>query len=152
MFIVSNTDMQKFRTRASLIVLHNEKLLGFLGKDPQSGKEYFFLPGGQVEPHESAPESAVRECLEETGFQAEVIPSLCVDKEYPFHWNGEDYDCLTLFYGGRLKSFLQHPRPEAEPRYNLGVQWISLEAVPERLNYCQEILEATLEIIGKLKA
>ena len=142
--------MAKFRTRASAVVLHNDQLLCFLGVDPKSGREYHFLPGGVVEPHETAPETAERECLEETGFQILVDTNTCVDKEYPFHWNGEDFECLTLFYGARLKTFLQKPRPDSEPDYNRGPLWIPTSEVASKFSYTPEILQAIEEILPKL--
>lgn len=71
----------KKRIRASAVVLHNDQILTFFAIDPQSGKEYYFLPGGKVEPGESPVETALRETFEETGYQIRIESSSAIDKE-----------------------------------------------------------------------
>lgn len=136
----------KSRVRTSVIVVHNQKLLTFFAVDPASSKEYYFLPGGAIESDETAPEAAVRETLEETGFAIDVDVESAVDKEYIFHWNGEDYDCLTIFYRAQLKSIFQKPVNDAT--YNKGVHWIDLADVPNKMSYNKEIFEAIQELIA----
>ncbi|HMN68691.1 MAG TPA: NUDIX domain-containing protein [Bdellovibrionales bacterium] len=136
----------KSRVRASVVVIHNDRLLSFLGVDPKSGREYFFLPGGAIEEDETATEAAERETFEETGFKVKVDPAANVDREYIFHWNGEDHDCLTIFYRANLVGSIQQKVKDAE--YNKGVHWIPLAEVPELFNYNAEILSAIQELIG----
>ncbi len=138
----------KSRTRATAVVVHNEKILCFLGVDPHDGREFHFLPGGAIDPDETATECAVRETFEETGFRIAVDSDRCIDKEYVFRWNGEDYNCLTLFYPGVLKSPLQSPRSESEPSYNRGVVWVPIAELELRFSYTPEILEAVREFVG----
>ena len=128
------------RVRTSVVVIHIDKLLTFRAVDPVSGQQYNFLPGGKIESHETAPEAAVRETREETGYQIQIQESSCVDKEYIFRWAGEDYDCLTLFYRGQLKNSLQAVVDDAP--YNKGVEWIPLENVKTVFNYSAEVLSA----------
>lgn len=135
------------RTRATAVVVHNGKILTFFAVDPHDGREFHFLPGGSIDPDETAPECAERETLEETGFQILVDPESCVDKEYEFHWNGEDYNCLTLFYRGVLKSPLQAPRLPDEPAYNKGVVWVPIEDIEARFSYSPAILAAIRELL-----
>lgn len=137
-----------FRTRATAVVIHNEKILTFSAVDPKTQQSYHFLPGGEIEPTETAPECAERECLEETGFRIEVDPTSCQDIEYSFVWNGEKYDCLTLFYRGYLKNFMQQARSAEEPEYNRGVVWISVSDAVEIFSYSDEIRDA---VLGYLK-
>lgn len=137
----------KSRVRATAVVVHNQKILTFLGVDPSSGREYFFLPGGGVEADETAPEAAARETLEETGFKVHVDAESAIDREYFFYWDGEDYDCLTIFYWATLASPLQKTVNDQE--YNRGVHWISLSEIKEKLAYSAEILSATEELIQK---
>ena len=136
----------KSRVRTSVIVVHNNKLLTFFAVDPTSGKEYYFLPGGAIEADETAPEAAERETLEETGFEIQVDIGTAIDKEYVFHWNGEDYDCLTIFYRAHLKSIFQKPVNDAT--YNKGVHWIELSDVQKKMSYNKEIFEAIQELIA----
>lgn len=138
--------MAKARVRTSVVCLHQGKLLGFRAEDPVSKKQYVFLPGGAIEPEETAPEAAIRETLEETGFQVELSTSDSVDKEYLFHWKGEDYDCLTIFYRGLLRSPFQAPVQDAD--YHQGVVWIPENEIESAFSYSAEILEAIKELIS----
>jgi 8-oxo-dGTP pyrophosphatase MutT (NUDIX family) len=62
----------KSRVRASAVVIHNERILCIRAQDPKSKKDFFFLPGGEVEPEETSVEAAERETFEETGFSVKV--------------------------------------------------------------------------------
>lgn len=137
----------KSRVRASAIVVHNARLLSFFAVDPSSKREYYFLPGGGIEPDETAPEAAERETLEETGFRITVEPHTSIEREYFFYWDGQDYDCLTIFYWGKLASPLQDTVNDRD--YNKGVAWIPLEQVKDKFGYTAEILSAIEELIEK---
>ena len=135
------------RVRTSAVVVHNNQVLCFFAKDPLDQREFHFLPGGGIEPDETAPEAAVRETLEETGYQITVDFSSAIDKEYMFHWKGEDYDCLTIFYKGFLTHPFQSAQPIQEPAYHQGVRWIPVSQVPQFFSYTPEIRDAILELI-----
>lgn len=133
------------RVRASVICWHNDQLLCVRLEDPTSKEQFITVPGGAVEEDETAPEAAARETFEETGFSVVVDPESCVDKEYIFHWDGEDYDCLTMFYRGRLKSPLQAPVDDAA--YHRGVVWVPRAEIREVFGYSREILDAIEELL-----
>ncbi len=137
----------KSRVRTSVIVVRNDQLLAFLAVDPTSGREYFFLPGGKIEADEAAPEAAERETLEETGYRVKVDPAVNVDREYLFHWNGEDFECLTIFYWATLASPMQSTVHDAA--YNKGTHWVPVAEIPAIFSYNSEILSAIQEIIHK---
>lgn len=142
---------KKSRTRATAIVVNNDQILAFKAIDPHNKKEYFFLPGGAIEPHETADEAAARETEEETGYSVVIDTASCVDKEYKFLWNNEEYDCLTLFYRAHLKSPFQIPQAQRhkEPDYHKGVQWIPVLQIKEAFNYCPEVRDAIFEILAQ---
>lgn len=140
----------KTRVRSSVVVLHNNAILTFLGVDPTSGKEYHFLPGGEIEPHETAPEAAERETLEETGYAVAVDPASCVDKDYTFHWDGTDYHVLTFFYLARLINPFQQPKKVEDAAYNKKVVWVAKDKIADIFSYTDEIRDAILEIVSKL--
>lgn len=135
------------RTRASVVVVKNNRLLTFKAIDPTSGKNYLFLPGGAVEADETAPEAAARETMEETGYQIQVDALSAIDREYFFEWKGETFDCLTIFYRGDLVSPFASKVNDAD--YNKGVEWIDLEQIPQAFAYSSEIRSAILELIPK---
>jgi tRNA(adenine34) deaminase len=137
----------KSRVRATAVLVHNGRILSFFAVDPSSQKEYHFLPGGGVEPEETAPEAAERETLEETGFKIRVEPMSAIDREYFFYWDGEDYDCLTVFYWAKLLSPLQDSVNDRD--YNKGVVWVPLAEVKQKFGYNDEILSAIEELIEK---
>lgn len=137
----------KSKVRSTAVLVHNDKVLSFRAVDPKSGKEYLFLPGGKVEADETAPEAAERETFEETGFQISVDANSGIDREYFFFWDGEDYDCLTVFYWGKLASPIQKTVVDAD--YNKGVVWVPLSEVRQTFSYSGEILSAVEELIEK---
>ena len=134
------------RIRTSAIVVHNNHILTFFAVDPSNNLEYHFLPGGKIEKNETAPEAAIRETFEETGYEITIETATALDKQYPFHWNSEDYLSLTIFYRGYLKNPFQKPTKVSDAEYNKEVRWIPISKVNEIFNYCQEIKEAVLEI------
>lgn len=140
----------KSRVRASVVLVHNDRVLTILCVDPHSGREYYFLPGGAIEADETAPEAAARETHEETGFRAMIDASSAIDREYLFHWNNEDFDCLTIFYWGRLISPMQDKITDVE--YNKGVAWIPLADLDKTFSYSKEISSAIMELIEKHKS
>jgi tRNA(adenine34) deaminase len=137
----------KSRVRTSVVLVHNNNILTFFAVDPTDGKEYYFLPGGAIEPDETAVDAAARETLEETGYQVEIFPSQNVDKEYGFHWNGEDFNCLTIFYKARLINPFQSPKKVEDATYNKGVHWIPVKDIDHTFGYNKEILEAVKELL-----
>lgn len=137
----------KERVRTSAVVVLNNKLLTFFAVDPKDGREFHFLPGGAIEPEETAPEAAERETLEETGFNVEVLPETCLDVEYDFHWNGETYHCLTFFYKANLVSPFANPKIVHDQAYNKGVVWVPLSEVSNVFSYSEAIKDAVLTLI-----
>lgn len=136
----------KERVRTSAVVVLNNKLLTFFAVDPKDGREFHFLPGGAIEPEETAPEAAERETLEETGYRIEVLPSTCLDIEYDFYWNGENYHCLTFFYKAQLLTPFADPELVRDQSYNKGVVWISLNEIDSVFSYSPEITEAVRQL------
>lgn len=133
------------RKRSSLILIQDQKILGFWAIDPVSKKRYFFLPGGALESNEMAWQAAERETLEETGWVAKADPSSEILKSYDFTWNGTTYRCETYFYYGQLVQKLGDPLNE--PSYHQGCDWISLSLLKETFSYHATILSAIEEVI-----
>ena len=76
-------------------------MLGIELEDPASRERCWSLPGGAIEPGETAEEGAVRETLEETGYSVSLTSPAFVN-HYLFHWNNHTYDCTTHWFSADL--------------------------------------------------
>lgn len=100
-------------------------------RDPASGVEAFYPPGGGIEPNESPAAAARRETLEETGLAVEVDPTSELVASYPFTWNAIDYDVTTHFFHATTTA---RTLPEiADADYHRGAKWLPLNAALDEL-------------------
>lgn len=136
------------RHRVSVVVLHENKILGFYAQDPHSQKKYFFLPGGLIEKGEAIEDAAIRETLEETGYSIEIIKGANITRRYDFEWNGVVYDSSTQFLAGRVLS--EQPAPVNDASYHKGAGWIPINEIHSVFNYHKDILEPIQLIVARL--
>ena len=138
--------MKKQRRRVSVIVVNQGKILGFHAEDPTTKQQYFFLPGGGIEEGETPIETGIRETLEETGYSVEIEKNSGIYERYDFQWDGQNYDCETWFYVGKLTS------PEAtlvrDAGYHRGVEWLPLSEVEQAFSYHPKILSAVKALVS----
>jgi tRNA(adenine34) deaminase len=134
------------RLRATAVVIHQGKLLGYHGDDPVSGRRYFFLPGGAVEPDESPMSCAVRETLEETGYEILVSKQTEVKAYYDFFWAHEVYACETYFYRGVILN--EQPIQVHDASYHRGVFWLDVREIDEALAYSDAIRDVVLKLLN----
>ena len=85
------------RARSRLAQAEDQLLLVRL-RDPASGMEAFYPPGGGIDEGESPADAARRETLEETGLHVVVDPASELVARYPFVWNATAYDVTTHFF------------------------------------------------------
>ena len=137
------------RNRASVVVIHDQCILGFHAEDPHSKKRYFLLPGGGIEEWEDANQAAVRECLEETGYSIRLLPERKTFRRYDFYWNQTTYDSRTWFFLGELAEAYRPPGPVTDVDYHRGVAWIPLSLLEETFDYCPAVLDAILKLWAK---
>lgn len=133
-------DQKIYRSRASVVVLHKNKILGFHAVDPYNQKKYFFIPGGKVETGETPEQAAVRETFEETGYKIRLVPELQLRRRYDFEWNGQLNACDTIFFVGVLDEKWHEPLPVQDADYNLGCEWIPLSRSREVFSFHPDIL------------
>jgi 8-oxo-dGTP diphosphatase len=138
------TSKGKFRQRACAVCEEQGKVLLVLLRDPDSGGEFWVPPGGKIEPDESAADAAVRETLEETGFEVEPISGLMVSADYEFVWNGERYDCRTDFFLCRRSRHQASPTEVKDQDYVLRANWFPIEEIATQLEFHHPIRDAVL--------
>lgn len=147
--------MAKARQRASVVCEAQGHLLLVRLRDPVSGAEALYPPGGGVEPGEPPHETARRETLEETGVRVRVDPDLHLVERYPFTWAGTAYDVTTHY-------FAAHPEDELDPTlalprtidadYNLGAAWVPTEAALRALAVHPAIGDAVARLLVRMRA
>ncbi|MEZ0390691.1 MAG: NUDIX domain-containing protein [Pseudobdellovibrionaceae bacterium] len=135
------------RERVSVVVVFEGKILCFVGIDPKSGKRFYFLPGGEIEPEETEIKCGERETLEETGYRVRLEKDSRLTKAYPFFWNGKNYDCITHFYRGHLDEVFHVPLPVSDQDYNKGPVWIPTGKIHALFEYSKEIHDAVAALI-----
>jgi mutator protein MutT len=90
---------------AIAVVEHDDRFL--VGRRPDEAPlgGMWEFPGGKVEPGEGAEAAALRECLEETGLEVEIVG------EYPPHVEAYEHATVHLrFFDCRLRDGSQTPR------------------------------------------
>lgn len=101
----------------------------------QNAKQgYFYLPGGHVEPGESAAEALVRELAEELGSDARVGPPLLVF-EHRFRQRARSrHEMNVVFHVEHLQlgDGSRPPAPPASLEPELLFQWVDTASLVER--------------------
>ncbi len=130
--------MKVFRKRVSVVIVSENKILGFHAEDPHNHKMYFFLPGGECELGESPAQTAIRETLEETGYQVKIADVKPILLRYDFEWNGKIYDTETTFITATLAN--SKPMAVNDASYHRGVDWIPINTIDTIFAYHPIIL------------
>lgn len=123
------------RLRASVVLEAEGRLLLVRLRDPVTGEEALYPPGGGVEPGETPAETARREAREETGLDVRIDPSTEVADAYPFRWAGVDYDVTTHYFAATLEGPFDANLPEVvDAPYNLGASWMPVSDALEAMS------------------
>lgn len=109
------------RQRSCVFCLHDSRLLAIQLEDPTTKKRFWSLPGGAIEAGETPAIAAVRETLEETGYQV-TLTSDGFPTQYEFHWDGAIYDCTTHWFTAKLSS--TEPVAVDDASYLLNSRWL----------------------------
>ncbi len=131
------------RERASVVCVHEGKLLIVHMQDPATQISRPFVPGGGLEAGETAQEAAVREAREETGYAVKIVGDGHL-VEYPFSWDGKDYWCKTWFFKADLAEAFCEPRPVDDADYHMGAEWLQIED-------CAKLMEFDMSVWRGIK-
>jgi 8-oxo-dGTP pyrophosphatase MutT (NUDIX family) len=137
------------RVRASVVVVHDDQLLCVRLRDPVSKVARLFVPGGKLEAGETPLDAAVRETLEETGFEVLPEPTSELIVHYPFEWAGVVVRCQTHFFRARLCAMDKQraAAPIDDAHYWEGVVWLPLTHLAE-LAFSAPIHDAVRRLIA----
>ncbi len=135
------------RERTGVICLNRQHLLCIEQRDPITAKRFWGVPGGALEPGETPGEAAIRETLEETGYNVLLTTSNFVS-EYVFRWNGQAFDCTTHWFGATLADPEAPPGLVDDADYILQTKWLPWPRCQSLFEYHPAVSHAIGHIIG----
>jgi ADP-ribose pyrophosphatase YjhB (NUDIX family) len=110
------------------VILDGDKIL--LAQHVAPDRTYWLLPGGAVEPGESAERAAVREVREETGLDIEVVCLLFVDgprDDGTVRIRSPRYTFLGRVIGGSLRPIEDRAGARGTNGYLACTRWMPFE-------------------------
>jgi 8-oxo-dGTP pyrophosphatase MutT (NUDIX family) len=117
-------------------------------RDPVTGEEALYPPGGGIEEGEEPEAAARRETLEETGLHVRVDRSVQVVDAYPFRWAGVDYDVTTHYFAATLEGVLAASLPAVvDAPYNLGASWMPVSDALEAMSVHPRVASACARVL-----
>lgn len=136
----------KLRVRGSVLCVWEEKLLVVRLRDPHTKNLFKMPPGGMVEKGESPKQAALREVLEETGYDVAITPRSERVVDYPFVWAGEVNACRTHFFRGTVIGI---PKPvSVAEKFLEGSEWLPLEDLKKEWSFHPQLRDALLAILS----
>jgi 8-oxo-dGTP pyrophosphatase MutT (NUDIX family) len=106
-----------------LLINENNQLLYLQAHEVCTGKTFWVMPGGGLEPGETFSEAAIREVNEETGLHIEL--GHCIwTRHHIFSWLGCPHDQYEVFFTAQVtRAVINPPQPD---EYVIGHKWWSL--------------------------
>jgi 8-oxo-dGTP pyrophosphatase MutT (NUDIX family) len=136
------------RERASSVCVRESKLLCVRLRDPTTRVLRLFVPGGAIEPNETAEQAAIRETHEETGYTVVRAGTDLRIARYPFVWNGQTFAVTTHFVPVRLLDPCATASEVHDASYHEGVIWLALADVPAAFAFQQDMLAAVQSLLA----
>jgi ADP-ribose pyrophosphatase YjhB (NUDIX family) len=118
----------KRHTRYQGAIIKNRQILLIRHREHKTGRSYWAIPGGGMEPVETGEECVRREMKEETNLDVKVIALLMDEPDYP----GGTYQRLKTYLCEPLKGEASpgfEPEPDAASVYGIvEVKWFDLQS------------------------
>ena len=116
------------RPAARIILIDGrDRILFCRGEEPETGRSFWVMPGGGLEPGETFEQAVIREAHEETGLI--ITPGPCVWHRHHRHeWNGKIFDQFEKFFVARVppSSHVSGGTPDS---YIKEYRWWTLEEI-----------------------
>ena len=134
--------------RASALCLAAGRLLVVRLRDPVTGEESLYPPGGAIEEGERPADAARRETLEETGLAVRIDRDVELVETYPFTWAGVEWLVTTHYFAASLVGAFDPALPVVKDvDYNLGAFWLPIDEALEALAFHPAIGEACARVV-----
>jgi 8-oxo-dGTP pyrophosphatase MutT (NUDIX family) len=118
----------KRHTRYQGAIINNHQILLIRHREYRSGRSYWVIPGGGMEPGETGEDCVRREMKEETDLDVQVLSLLMDEPDYP----GGTYQRLKTYLCKPLKGEARpgfEPEPETASTYGIvEVKWFDLQS------------------------
>lgn len=134
------------RKRAAAVCLSEQGVLAIAAREPISGKQFLFPPGGAVELGENTVDAARREVFEETGFCVDIHPSREVVTYQLTPWNGRVYSSVTHFFSATLTPAGHRDFLSDDPVIE-GREWVPLHRIDEAFGFLPFVLLAVKQCL-----
>lgn len=132
------------RISSRALIIDNNKIL--LIHRIKFGKEYYVLPGGEIEKNETPEEAVKREVKEETNLDIEIDSLFCKLKEIVKKEKRLGYYFLVKNFNGKLK--LGSPEKERQCKDNVyKFIWMPLKKVKEVKFYPVKLKTKILQLL-----
>ena len=111
-----------------LLINEQDQILYLHARESSTGKEFWVMPGGGLEPQEAFQDAAIREVKEETGLQVELGPCIWT-RHHVYSWLGKKHDQYEVFFVARVSATdITPPQPDD---YVIGHRWWALAQLVE---------------------
>lgn len=113
------------RLASRVILINQDKQILYLhATEPKSGKRFWLMPGGGLEPGESFEDAAKREAYEETGCLFNLGPCVWF-RRHKHIWNGKLFDQYERFFVALTID--SSYKPSCQDAYVSDHKWWSLQ-------------------------